>query len=146
MTTTFLTRFSAQPHGSVTESSFYKHIDCDLPDAERVRQLLIWCASRASYGASNTPSKSRSAPQPEPEPQEPLPPLSAEDVLLLKKEQEAVIRMLAERKIDLSLYTPEASGSGSGIQETLKENDQNVTNRNWEITYGNDIQRWEFDR
>jgi kinetochore protein Mis13/DSN1 len=67
-------------------------------------------------------------------------------VLLLKKEQEAVIRMLAERKIDLSLYTPEASGSGSGIQETLKENDQNVTNRNWEITYGNDIQRWEFDR
>jgi kinetochore protein Mis13/DSN1 len=51
--------------------------------------------------------------------------------------------MLAERKIDLSLYTPEASGSGSGngMQETLKQNEQNVTNRNWEVTYGDHIQR-----
>lgn len=133
-----------QPHGSVSESSFYKHIDPDLPDAERMRQLLIWCSSRAAYGASSTPSKSRSAPQPEPEPPaEPLPPLSAQGVLLLKKAQEDVIRMLAERNIDLSLYAFEASGSGSGngMDETLKENDQNVTNRKWEVTYKDHIQR-----
>lgn len=51
--------------------------------------------------------------------------------------------MLAEKKIDLSLYSPEASGSGSknGTEETLKENDQNVANRNWEVTYGDHIQR-----
>jgi len=132
-----LIRLVALPHGSVSDSSFYKHIDCDLPDAERVRQLLIWCSSRATHGVSNTPSKSQ------PEPQPPLPPLSAQGVLLLKKTQEDVIRMLAERKIDLSLYGPEVSGSGNGngVQETLKENDQNVTNRNWEVTYGNHVQR-----
>jgi kinetochore protein Mis13/DSN1 len=94
------------------------------------------------------PLKSRPTPQPEPEPAaEPLPPLSAEGVLLLKKAQEDVIRMLAERKIDLSLYGSEASGSGSGngMQEALKENDQNVTNRNWEVTYGDHIQRHVSD-
>jgi kinetochore protein Mis13/DSN1 len=74
---------------------------------------------------------------------ETLPPLSAEDTVLLKKAQEDVIRMLAERKIDLSLYASEASGSGGGdgMQETLKDNDQNVTNRHWEVTYGDHIQR-----
>ena len=51
--------------------------------------------------------------------------------------------MLAERKIDLSMYSSEASGSssGDGMTETLKDNDQNVTNRHWEVTYGDHIQR-----
>jgi hypothetical protein len=47
--------------------------------------------------------------------------------------------MLAERKIDLSMYPPEASGSG--VTEPQKENEQNVTNRGWEVTYGSHIQR-----
>lgn len=120
----------AQPHNSVSESSFYKHIDCDLPDAERVRQLLIWCSSRAASNSTTSSPK---------DPPQALPPLSAQGIQLLKSVQDDVVRMLAERKIDLSLYPPEASGSV--VTEPQKENEQNVTNRGWEVTYGTHIQR-----
>lgn len=123
----------AQPHNSVSESSFYKHIDCDLPDAERVRQLLIWCSSRAASNSTTSSPK---------DPPQALPPLSAQGIQLLKSVQDDVVRMLAERKIDLSLYPPEASGSA--VTEPQKENEQNVTNRGWEVTYGTHIQRCVF--
>lgn len=49
--------------------------------------------------------------------------------------------MLAEKEIDLSVQRP-AVDVQSG---DLKENEQNVRNRNWEVTYSADIQRcaWE---
>ncbi|KAF9459958.1 Mis12-Mtw1 protein family-domain-containing protein [Collybia nuda] len=118
------------PHNSVSDSSFYKHIDCDLPDAERVRQLLIWCSLRA---ASRSPGSSQKE-----EPPQPLPPLSAQGSQLLKSVQEDVVKMLAERRIDLSMHPPEASSSTA--TEPQKENEQNITNRGWEVTYGNHIQ------
>lgn len=40
-------RIIAQPHTSVSDSSFHKHIDGDLPEPARARQLLIWCSYRA---------------------------------------------------------------------------------------------------
>src|SRR6266511_2793202 len=58
----------AQPHNSVLESSFYKHIDTDLHDPERIRQLLIWCSLRAAAAPASSSSASK------------LPPLSAEAV------------------------------------------------------------------
>ncbi|KAF9475965.1 hypothetical protein BDN70DRAFT_883059 [Pholiota conissans] len=117
-----------QPHNSVSESSFYKHIDCDLPDSERVRQLLIWCSLRA---AANPPPTSKSPP---------LPPLSAQGAQIMKILQDDLVRMLAEKRIDLSFHSPEASTSKQP-QENLRENEQNVRNRQWEITYSRHIQQ-----
>ncbi|KAJ7936185.1 hypothetical protein B0H13DRAFT_2303904 [Mycena leptocephala] len=72
------------PHPKVTEECFYKHIDRDLPDAEQLRQLLTWSASRA--GSSSRTSK--------------LPP---KDASALKTITDDAMRMLAEGRIDLSL-------------------------------------------
>jgi kinetochore protein Mis13/DSN1 len=38
----------ALPHREVSTADFYKHIaDEGLPEPRRMRQLLIWCATRA---------------------------------------------------------------------------------------------------
>ncbi|KAF8343623.1 Mis12-Mtw1 protein family-domain-containing protein [Amanita rubescens] len=110
ISTSFEVGVIPQPHNSVSSTSFYKHIDADLPDSERLRTLLIWCASRAA-AKSTSPSKPNSTASdngkessgdkdnrpPEPE----LPPLSARAQEVLKNIQEDVIRMLAERKKQL---------------------------------------------
>lgn len=42
-----LTALTALPHDQVDTAEFYKHIASDLPEPRRMRQLLIWCATRA---------------------------------------------------------------------------------------------------
>jgi len=119
----------AQPHNSVSESSFYKHIDADLPDPERIRQLLIWCSLRTlSSNPTTTPD---------------LPPLTDEALQLLKLAQDDVVRSLAEKKIDLSNYSSHPSSQPP--QGDLRENEQNVRNRMWEVSYTNDIQKYVLD-
>jgi kinetochore protein Mis13/DSN1 len=122
----------AQPHNSVSESSFYKDIDCDLPEPELIRQLLIWCSPRASSTSSSSSASSSKVP---------LPPLSADGVQVLQSVQKAVIRMLAEKKIDLSLYSLEAD-TRKRPPEDLRENEQNVRNRLWEVAYSQHIQQY----
>lgn len=51
---------SALPHKEVSTAEFYKHIASDLPEPRRMRQLLIWCATRAM---GEKPSGSRSEDQ-----------------------------------------------------------------------------------
>lgn len=131
-----------QPHNSVSDGSFYKHIDADLPDSERIRQLLIWSSLRAA--ATPTPSTSKatsSSSQPHQPPPPPLPPLSAEAVKVLKSVQDDIVKMLTEKRIDLSLYSPEAGSSSKTKPEDLLQNEQNVRNRQWEITYSDYIKR-----
>ena len=125
---------TAHPHNSVSESSFYKHIDCDLPPSARTNQLLIWCSSRAmaksTKSALDASSKRRSK-NPGKEP-----PLSEKALELLKVVEEDVVRLLAERKIDTSIF------SGSfGSNEKKKENAQNVRNRQCQIEYTAQIER-----
>jgi kinetochore protein Mis13/DSN1 len=48
---------NALPHKEVNAADFYKHIAADLPEPRRMRQLLIWCATRAM---GQKPSGSRS--------------------------------------------------------------------------------------
>lgn len=48
---------TALPHKEVNSADFYKHIGPDLPEPRRMRQLLIWCATRAM---GDKPSGSRS--------------------------------------------------------------------------------------
>ncbi|KAF5374482.1 hypothetical protein D9615_009065 [Tricholomella constricta] len=109
----------SHPHNAVSDASFYKHIDADLPDAERVRQLLIWCSARAASTPGPTP----------------LPVLSEKAAHTLRAAQDDVIRKLAERHVDLSLF----GGSNQESEGEKKENAQNVTNRAWEGVYGGHI-------
>ncbi|KAF8345243.1 Mis12-Mtw1 protein family-domain-containing protein [Amanita rubescens] len=149
ISTSFEVGVIPQPHNSVSSTSFYKHIDADLPDSERLRTLLIWCASRAA-AKSTSPSKPNSTASdngkessgdkdnrpPEPE----LPLLSARAQEVLKNIQEDVIRMLAERKVDLSLYSGDDPSPDQG-RKLLKPNEQNVTNRMLEVRYAEQIKR-----
>ena len=52
--------------------------------------------------------------------------------------------MLAEKRIDLSLYSPEAGSSSKTKTEDLLENEQNVRNRHWEVTYSDYIKKSVF--
>lgn len=127
----------AQPHTSVRASSFYKHIDPELPEPQRAQQLLIWCSHRAmsellDQNATMTqPSKRNSNDSGKD------PPLSEEGMQLLKSVEEEVVRMLAEKRIDTNVFSPpedEVSGQ-------LKENEQNVRNRAREIKFNTHIQK-----
>ncbi|KDQ52709.1 hypothetical protein JAAARDRAFT_162538 [Jaapia argillacea MUCL 33604] len=131
-----------QPHPSVSDSSFYKHIDCDLPEPQRARQLLIWCSSRAaaprpnSHPSTPEPSSSRrksSNPGKDPPP---LPPLSPDDAALLKELQDDVIRMLAEKRIDTNVFSVGGVLDGLDVPpKKMRENEQNVKNRAREIKF-----------
>ncbi|KAI0052346.1 hypothetical protein FA95DRAFT_1387548 [Auriscalpium vulgare] len=85
----------AQPHSSVEEKAFHTHIDRDLPESSRARQLLIWCAARTEAGAGH--------PQ---EPCDKLPPLDASEARLVNDVRDAAIRMLAEGLIDTNVMSP----------------------------------------
>ncbi|KAK9468132.1 Mis12-Mtw1 protein family-domain-containing protein [Lipomyces arxii] len=37
----------AVPHADIPADDFYKHLDSDLPDPHRMKQLLTWCAHRS---------------------------------------------------------------------------------------------------
>ena len=131
-----------QPHNSVSDTSLYKHIDVDLPDSERIRQLLIWSSLRAAATPTSSSQHPSSSSQPPPPP--PLPPLSAKAVQVLKSVQEDIVKMLAEKRIDLSLYSPEADSSSKTKPQDLLANEQNVRNRQWEVTYSDYIKQSVF--
>lgn len=143
----------AQPHNTVSESSFYKHIDPDIPEVERVRQLLIWCSLRAAgtvnRGAgSNEGYTSNPPPSSSTQPQAPtkLPPLSSQALEVLKKAQDEFVRSLAEKRVDINIHAGESSRSGTEEREReVRENEQNVRNRGWEVTYSGHIQRYVWD-
>ncbi|KAJ7930305.1 Mis12-Mtw1 protein family-domain-containing protein [Mycena leptocephala] len=105
----------ALPHPKVDEECFYKHIDRDLPDAEQLRQLLIWSASRAASSSSAS-----------------LPP---EDASALKAITDDMVRMLAERRLDLSLFAPDDEDAPKGT------NAQNEKNKQWEVVYGEQLRQ-----
>ncbi|KAI0925492.1 hypothetical protein AcV5_008214 [Taiwanofungus camphoratus] len=130
----------SQPHTSVSDSSFYKHIDGDLPEPSRARQLLIWC----SYRAMNEPpeqapqassSKRRESKNSGKDP----PPLSGGGMQVLKRVEERVIKLLAEKNIDTNVYR--SGGERADAEKPKKENEQNVKNRAREIRFNAHIQR-----
>ena len=61
---------------------------------------------------------------------------------MLESVKKDVIRMLAEKKIDLSLYSTSEAHTSRQPLEDLPENEQNVRNRLLEVTYLGDIQQW----
>ncbi|KAI6039759.1 Mis12-Mtw1 protein family-domain-containing protein [Pisolithus marmoratus] len=155
----------SQPHASVSDASFYKHIDCELPEPQRARQLLVWSAARAMTrlsdpSSSSKPSSSGSSSSKVGETRsrgKDPPPLNNDQKEILKVVQEEFIRMLAERKIDTSVYSQdkipgagingdgERGGKGSEGRRGTKPNEQNVKNRDREVTFQRHIQRAEAE-
>lgn len=112
------------PHTSVSDTSLYKHIDPELPESQRIRQLLIWVASRAKDPSSSRSGKRKANDPPVTDAN--LPALPPGGLELLKEVQDDIIRQLAERKIDTSAYSGPTGVNGAW---KLKENEQNVRNR-----------------
>ena len=113
----------------MSDTSFYKHIDADLPEPDRIRQLLTWCSSRAVASPESSSSTTASSST------------SFSDKAkfeALKAVQDDLVHKLAERRIDLSLYNSESEPS----EKPQAENAQNVTNRGWEVTYKSQIERY----
>ncbi|KAH9924106.1 Mis12-Mtw1 protein family-domain-containing protein [Amylocystis lapponica] len=120
----------SQPHTSVSDSSFHKHIDGDLPEPQRASQLLIWCSHRAMTELSDHTSQASSSKRQTKKSGKDPPPLSQEEAQVLKHVEEGVIRMLAEKKIDTNVY---GAGNSAEAPVPKKENEQNVKNRAREI-------------
>ena len=66
------------------------------------------------------------------------PAFSTEDVDMLKGVEEDIIKMLAESKIDTSVFSPPG---GPATPTTLKPNEQNVRNRAREVRFNAHIQK-----
>ncbi|KII85269.1 hypothetical protein PLICRDRAFT_146108 [Plicaturopsis crispa FD-325 SS-3] len=128
----------SQPHTSVSDSSFYKHIDCDLPEGIRARQLLIWCTSRAplnpTVGSSSKQKTGSKSSGKDP----PLPPLHKDSAEVLQKVKDGMMKLLAEKRIDTNTYSPyQSSNVLDGLKDTTSvgENVQNVRNKAREIKF-----------
>ena len=120
---------TAQPHSSVSDFTLYKHIDPEVPESQRARQLLVWSAHRAS-----TARTSGSTQQGKDPPQK----LSSEGAQVLAQVQERIIKMLATKLIDTSIYGDDPSTSSS---TQAKANEQNVMNRSREEKFLARIER-----
>ncbi|KAH8074803.1 Mis12-Mtw1 protein family-domain-containing protein [Cristinia sonorae] len=130
-----------QPHTSVADSSFYKHIDVDLPEPQRAQQLLIWCSHRALTAVTEdqTSSSRQSGRSAGKDP----PPLSKDDLQLLKAVQEDVTLLLAEKKIDTNVFSPAGAFKEPQV---LQENKQNVMNKEREKRFNEKIQSSKMEK
>ncbi|KAG8905542.1 hypothetical protein FRB99_008741 [Tulasnella sp. 403] len=112
----------ASPHPSVEPPEFYTHISADLPEALRIRQLLVWCSNRAvSVLASSSDSN--------------LPHLSSSQQGLLNEIQEDFMKMLCLGKVDTSLLSDDEPAEGARHRRRLREHPRNVINRAQEAEY-----------
>ena len=124
---------TAQPHSSVPDFTLYKHIDPEVPESQRARQLLVWSAHRAS--AKPTSSSIHSTQQGK----DPPPKLNSEGTKILQQVQERIIKMLVNKSIDTSVFGDEPSTSSS---TQVKANEQNVMNRSREERFLARIERY----
>ena len=128
----------AQPHTSVRNASFCKHIDVELPEPQRAQQLLIWCSHRATTEVAEPNAQGASSRPNAKDPGKDPPPLPDEHTQLLKGIGEDLVRMLAESKIDTNVYSPPTDESEP---KQLKPNPQNVRNKEREVKFNAQIQR-----
>lgn len=114
----------AMPHPSVPASAFYKHLDATLPDAERLRHLLVWCANRNLTDTSKTKLE--------------LPNLSASQIEKLKAVKTEVLKRLTSKKIEVSL-TSYSHDTFETAQ--LGEHEQNAKNKQREAKFLREIEK-----
>lgn len=97
------------------DASLYKHIDSELPDSDRARQLIMLCAARAPLPTSHE-GKGPNGP-------------SEKGVKLLQEVRDNVLLLLAERKVDLNVTATVQPSSTANGDVDLRPNEQNVNNR-----------------
>ncbi|KAG8739163.1 hypothetical protein FRC10_006086 [Ceratobasidium sp. 414] len=86
----------ATPHPSVPPDTFFRHVDPELPDALRLRQVLCWTTSRVSD-------------QPQPDgPRTPdVPPLSPALADMFKSIQASSVKKIASGQINTAIGPPQ---------------------------------------
>jgi kinetochore protein Mis13/DSN1 len=99
----------------VDDASLYKHIDSELPDPDRARQLVILCAARA-------PLPAREGKDPPSQPSE-------KGMKLLQEVKDDVLLLLAEQKLDMKVMTADQPGSVANGTVDVRANEQNINNR-----------------
>jgi hypothetical protein len=100
----------------VDDASLYKHIDSELPDPDRARQLIILSAARAPLPA---PREGKDPPDPP----------SEKGMKLLQELKDDVLLLLAERKVDMNVMATDQPGSTANGSVDVRANEQNVNNR-----------------
>ena len=123
--------FTAQPHSSVDDASLYKHIDSELPDSDRARQLIILCAARAPLP---TPREGKDPPNE----------LSEKGARLLQELKDNMLLSLAERKIDMNVTATDQPGSPTNGSVDIRPNEQNVNNRARTARFKDEIRMFVF--
>ncbi|KAG8864830.1 hypothetical protein FRB96_003416 [Tulasnella sp. 330] len=121
----------ANPHPSVEFANFYTHISPDLPEALRIRQLLVWCSSRAQVTSGAAPT---AGPSSQPTNSSPaLPVLSSAQEALLRDIQDDFMKSLCLGKVDTSL--PVTEGTPGKRRKKIKEHPRNIINRAQEAEF-----------
>lgn len=115
--------FVAVPHSAVSPKEFYKHLDADMPEPHRMKQLLLWSLKRVMETQEETYRQIKMNPA-----------ISAEDstaISVARVIQEEIVRDVSEGRISTSWWNRPVD---SDLTETVKKpNVQNVTNqRNFE--------------
>lgn len=111
------------------DGSLYKHIDSELPDLDRTRQLIILCAARAPLPAP------REGKDPPSEPSE-------KGTKLLQELKDNVLLSLAERKIDMNATSVDQPGSSTIRGLDIRANEQNVNNRTRTTRFKDEIRMY----
>ncbi|KAH7107658.1 Mis12-Mtw1 protein family-domain-containing protein [Auriculariales sp. MPI-PUGE-AT-0066] len=108
----------SQPHPNVKTSTYHRHLKPDLPEAIRMQHCLVWCGSWAAKQDLSAASNSSSS-------KHPTSKLDLKDKQLVKDIQQTVLKMLAEGKIDTTVYSkvnkppPPSSGPRRAHQQNV---------------------------
>ncbi|KAG8698926.1 hypothetical protein FRC08_005624 [Ceratobasidium sp. 394] len=86
----------ATPHPSVPPDTFFRHVDPELPDALRLRQVLCWTTSRASDQPQSDGSRTPD-----------IPPLSPALADMLKSIQAASAKKIASGQVNTAIGPPQ---------------------------------------
>ena len=113
------------------DASLYKHIDSELPDSDRARQLIMLCAARAPLPALHEGKVPPNGP-------------SEKGVKLLQEMRDSVLLLLAERKLDLNVSATDQPSSVTNGNVDLRPNEQNVNNRARTTRFKDEIQMCVF--
>ncbi|KAJ3177273.1 hypothetical protein HDU87_004524 [Geranomyces variabilis] len=115
------------PHETIDPKSYYRHIDADLSDPIRMRQLLVWCAQK-SIGPEDSMGSAK-----------PLDPRLAQILIDAQKE---VITGLTSKEINTSWYHRPADPS-EHVETPQKRlpHPQNIANAKKLAEYNSELDR-----
>lgn len=112
--------FNGVPHEQISTKEYYKHLNNDLPDPHKMRQLLIWCSKKKFDEDKNKHIKQKNK-------------LSNEELTSLniaKVIKEEVVRDLVDGKINISWWNKDDEiESSSSTEVKIIPNEKNIKNK-----------------